>query len=116
MRLRRVGNEVSVWLENIENIIKDGRSILGNKIEEKLREFITTNFLFGDTSNQLGDQDSFLEKGIIDSTGVVHLVSFVEETFGITVNDEEILPENFDTIGRLTQFVQKKIGVATGSA
>lgn len=79
-------------------------------IDQKLREFITTHFLFGDTSNRLGDHDSLLEKGIIDSTGVVHLVSFVEEAFGITVKDEEIIPENFDTIGRLTLFVQKKQG------
>lgn len=84
-------------------------------IEQSVREFIVTNFLFGDTSNRLSDQDSLLEKGIIDSTGVVHLVSFVEEAFGITVDDEEILPENFDTISRLTQFVQKKIEVKTGS-
>lgn len=89
---------------------------MGNTINEKLREFITDNFLFGDTSKALNDGDSFLEKGIIDSTGVVHLVSYVEEAFGITVNDEEILPENFDTLSRLAQFVQKKTGVVTGSA
>lgn len=93
-----------------------GGIYLGNSINEKLREFITDNFLFGDTSKALNDEDSFLERGIIDSTGVVHLVSFVEEAFGITVNDEEILPENFDTISRLTQFVQKKTGVVAGPA
>lgn len=89
---------------------------MGNSINEKLRNFIAENFLFGDTSKALNDEDSFLEKGIIDSTGVVHLVSFVEEAFGITVNDEEILPENFDTISRLTRFVQKKTGVVAGPA
>ncbi|MFY9271331.1 MAG: acyl carrier protein [Candidatus Manganitrophaceae bacterium] len=88
---------------------------MGNSIKERLCAFITDTFLFGDTSKTLGDEESFLEKGIIDSTGVVHLVSFVEEVFGITVNDEEILPENFDTISRLTRFVQKKSGVVTGT-
>ncbi len=87
---------------------------LGNSIEKKIREFITSNFLFGDTSTVLSDQDSLLEKGIIDSTGVVHLVSFVEESFGITVNDEEIIPENFDTIRGLINFVQKKPGAGAG--
>lgn len=83
-------------------------------IEPKLREFIVDNFLFGDRSKPLNGEDSFLEMGIVDSTGVVHLVSFIEETFGVTVQDEEIIPDNLDTIRNLVGFIQRKKETAKG--
>jgi len=54
------------------------------------------------------NNDSFLEKGIIDSTGILELVSFVQQTFGITVHDEELLPENFDSVNKIVSYVSKK--------
>jgi len=75
-------------------------------IQEQIRNYIVENFLFG--SNNLEDEDSFLEHGVVDSTGVLELVLFVEETFGITVDGEEILPENFDSIGNLARYITRK--------
>ncbi len=75
----------------------------------QIRRYILENFLFTDDEARLRDDASFLEEGIVDSTGVLELVMFVEETFGIEVADEEILPENFDSVERLTRYVEAKL-------
>lgn len=79
-------------------------------IETLIRNYILENFLFTTDNGQLQDNTSFLEEGIVDSTGVLELVMFTEETFGITVKDEEIVPENFDSIERLARYVRSKTG------
>ena len=76
-------------------------------IEEQVRNFITENFLFGE-EKKVADTDSFLENGIIDSTGVLEVVSFVEDTFNIKVKDEEMIPENLDSISNLVNFIKRK--------
>lgn len=76
-------------------------------IAEQVRNFITENFLFGE-EKKVADTDSFLENGIIDSTGVLEVVSFVEDTFNIKVKDEEMIPENLDSISNLVSFINKK--------
>lgn len=76
--------------------------------EQVVRGFIIENFLFGDESRAPAPDESFLELGIIDSTGVLELVQFVEQTFGIKIRDVELLPENLDTIQALVSFVQRK--------
>lgn len=76
-------------------------------IEEQVRNFITENFLFGE-EKKVADTDSFLENGIIDSTGVLEVVSFVEDTFNIKVKDEEMIPENLDSISNLVKFIKSK--------
>lgn len=81
-----------------------------SEITDKVRVFIIENFLFEEDEN-LKEDTSFLENGIIDSTGILELVSFVEETFGITVEDEELIPEHLDSIGNVVQYVCKKQGV-----
>ncbi len=78
-------------------------------IKASIRRYILENFLFTDDEARLRDDASFLEEGIVDSTGVLELVMFVEETFGIEVADEEILPENFDSVERLIRYVEAKI-------
>ncbi len=78
--------------------------------ETLIQNFILENLLFTDDIGQLPVDASFLEEGIVDSTGVLELVMFVEETFCITVEDEEIVPENFDTVQRLARYVQLKTG------
>mgnify|MGYP000036672398 FL=1 len=78
-------------------------------IPSQIRRYILENFLFTDDETRLRDDASFLEEGIVDSTGVLELVMFVEETFGIEVADEEILPENFDSVERLTRYVEAKL-------
>jgi len=77
-------------------------------IESQIKTYIQENFLFSDNGYQLADDASFLEEGIVDSTGVLELVMFVEETFGITVEDEEIVPENFDSVGQLAAYIRSK--------
>ena len=79
-----------------------------NEIKKKLREFIVENFLFG-SDEELNDDTSFLEEGIIDSTGVLELVAFLEETFSISVEDEELLPENLDSINNVLAYLEKKL-------
>ncbi|MDZ7264857.1 MAG: acyl carrier protein [candidate division KSB1 bacterium] len=86
-------------------------------IETQLRQFVRDNLMFGDTRHELKKDQSFLNSGIIDSTGVLELVAFLEDNFQIKVNDEEIVPENLDSIERLIQFVtRKQAGVETNSA
>jgi len=77
-------------------------------IEEKLRTFIQNNFLLGDKNRAIKKDESFLQSGIIDSTGVLELVNFIEETYKIKVEDEELVPENLDSIQNLIAYIQKK--------
>ena len=76
--------------------------------KEKIRDFIASNFYVA-AGSQLEDETSLLEEGIIDSTGVLEILNFVEQEFGIKTADAEILPENFDGIGRITAFVERKL-------
>lgn len=78
-----------------------------NDNKKKIRTFIVENFLFGNADG-LEDDTSFLEEGIIDSTGVLELVTFLEEAFNIKVDDEELTPENLDSINHVTAFLERK--------
>ena len=77
-------------------------------IETQIRQYVADNFLFSDDGYPLPEDASFLEEGIVDSTGILELVMFVEETFGVTVKDEEIVPENFDSVGQLATYIRRK--------
>ncbi len=77
-------------------------------IKEKTREFVRNNFLIGAENKNLGDDDSFLEQGIVDSTGILELVEFVQDTFTIKIEDEELLPDNLDSLNKLAKFIQSK--------
>ncbi|SMC92522.1 acyl carrier protein [Desulfocicer vacuolatum DSM 3385] len=77
-----------------------------NEIKKTIRKFIIENFLFGEEDNLKGDT-SFLEEGIIDSTGVLELIEFLEEQFDITVKDDEIIPENLDSLNNLEKFLTR---------
>ena len=79
-------------------------------VENLIRGYILENFLFASDNGQLRDDASFLEEGIVDSTGVLELVMFVEETFNFTVEDEEIVPENFDSVEQLAGYVRLRVG------
>jgi len=76
--------------------------------QQKLRAFITDNFLFGRADQKLSDEDSLIENGIIDSTGVLQLVSFLEQECGVHVEDDEIVPDNLDSLRKLTAFTTRK--------
>ena len=75
--------------------------------KQAIREFIVENFLFGE-ANGLEEETSFLENGIIDSTGILELVTYLEETFGIEVEDEELVPENLDSIANVVKYLTTK--------
>jgi len=78
-----------------------------SELKSQIRDFIIENFLFGN-ANGLKDDTSFLEEGIIDSTGVLELVTFLEENFEIQVEDEELIPENLDSIDNVTGYLERK--------
>ena len=79
-----------------------------SETRDKIREFIIENFLFGNDQS-LNDDISFLDEGIIDSTGILELVSFLEEEFDISVEDEEIVPENLDSIKNVVSYLERKM-------
>lgn len=78
-------------------------------IAEQVRQFICKNFYVPDPAG-LSDTASFLDLGIVDSTGVLEVVAFIEQEFGVTVDDAEIVPENFDSIASLVGYVERKRG------
>lgn len=80
-------------------------------VDARIRAYILDNFLFTNDETRLDDSASFLEEGIVDSTGVLELVMFVEEGFGVTVEDEDIVPENFDSVTQLAHYVRYKTAV-----
>lgn len=84
-------------------------------LKHELRQFVVNNFLFGQ-ANGLTDEASFLEHGILDSTGVLELVAHLEKTYAIKLQDEEIVPENLDSINSLAGFVERKRASATVAA
>lgn len=76
-------------------------------LEAQLKQFVVDNFLFG-KQNGFESNDSFLEKGIIDSTGMVELIFHLESTYQIKIEDSELVPENLDSVKRLVAFVERK--------
>lgn len=76
-------------------------------IKIKVRAFVVDNFLFGN-ANGLADDTSFLEAGILDSTGVMEVVAFLEREFGIKIDDDELTPENLDSIDNIGAFIAQK--------
>ncbi|MBI5759806.1 MAG: acyl carrier protein [Planctomycetales bacterium] len=81
-------------------------------IQQTLRNFVTENFLFGQGGDSFSNQDSFLESGIIDSTGVLELVTFLESEYKVSIADDELVPDNLDSIDRLLAFIERKLGDA----
>ncbi len=79
-------------------------------IETQIRSYILENFLYTSDEGKLKNTASFLEDGIVDSTGILELLMFVEETFGVQVEDEEVIPDNFDSVERLKCYIQMKTG------
>ncbi len=77
-------------------------------IKEKLRTFILENYLFTDDQAALNNDDSFLEKGILDSTGIMEVIFYIEDAFDIKVTDEEMIPENLDSIDHLHAYISGK--------
>jgi len=83
-----------------------------NDISAKVRNYIVTTFLFGDGS-KLRDETSFLDNSILDSTGMLELISFVEQEFTISIDPSELVPDNLDSIKNITTFIERKKGLGT---
>lgn len=81
--------------------------LVANK--DKIRSFIIETFLFDDPEARFDDDDSLFDSGIIDSTGVLELVGFLEDEFEIEVKDEELIPDNLDSLNKLAAFLDKKM-------
>lgn len=82
-------------------------NIMDIDIKEQVRAFVTSNFYVADPTT-LEDRASLLDRGIIDSTGVLEVILFLEETFCIKVEDSEMLPDNLDSIERIANFIARK--------
>ena len=80
------------------------------QLREQIRGFIIENFLFGDAAPLTDDAVSLLDNGIVDSVGVLEMVAWLEENHGLKVEDQELVPENFDSVERLIRFVERKNG------
>ncbi len=76
--------------------------------EEKIRGFILENYLFTDDQSELNNDDSFLDQGILDSTGILEIIFFIEDEFGIKIKDDEMVPENLDSVNRIVAFIERK--------
>lgn len=85
-------------------------------IEQEVRQFLRDNFPLSADGVVLGSDDSLIEVGVIDSTGVLELIGFIEERYEVQIADEEVLPENLDSIANITRFVGQKTAGSNGSA
>jgi len=80
-----------------------------SNIKQQVRQFILDNFMMGSAS-EIPDEASFMDHHIIDSTGFLELISFIEESFGIQVDDDDMVPENLDSLNNIERYIQKKSG------
>jgi acyl carrier protein len=86
----------------------EGVSLAMNNVVSAVRAYIAKNILFSGTDYPYPDDASFLDEGIVDSMNVLEIVTFVEKEFGIKVNDADIVPDNFDSVGRIAAYVSRK--------
>jgi acyl carrier protein len=85
-----------------------------NNVEPQIRKFIAENLLYSTDGFAYADEASLLREGIIDSLGVVELVEYVQKQFGIKVDQQEVVPENFDSVTRLSAYVRNKMQTPAG--
>ena len=80
-----------------------------HEITQEIRAFVVDNFLFGEENGHFSNSDSFLDKGLIDSMGILTLVEFVRDKYSIAIADEELVPDHWDSVERIAAFVQAKL-------
>ncbi len=86
---------------------------MAESIEPAIRQFIAQNFMYREGIQSLRDNQSLLEQGLIDSTGVLELVFYLEKTFAITVGDDEVIPENLDSVQQISSYLRRKLTPAS---
>lgn len=82
-------------------------------IERDIRQFIVDNFLFGEVERTPASDDSLLEQGIVDSTGILEMVAFLENRYDIEIREDELVADNLDSLNKLVDFVGRKTALAT---
>jgi acyl carrier protein len=81
-------------------------------IENKIREFVLKNYLFTTESSALASDASFMQGGIMDSTGIMELIMFLHDEFAVDVHDDEMIPENLDSVNNVVAFINRKAATA----
>ncbi|MGB5629196.1 MAG: acyl carrier protein [Woeseiaceae bacterium] len=81
---------------------------MSSELQTQVRDFILENYLFTDDTSVLGLDESLLDRGIVDSTGMLEIIMFIEDELGVQVADEEMIPENLDSVNRIAAFVARK--------
>jgi acyl carrier protein len=89
---------------------------MDSQLTAQLREFISSEYLFGDDSRMPADTDSLLETGVLDSTGVLELIEFLEEKYAISVDEDETVPENLGSVANISRYVTAKLAQTAGVA
>ena len=79
------------------------------EVKDKLLVFFQNNILYNESINEIDGDESLIDSGYIDSTGIIGLVSFIEKTFDFRVYDHEIIPENFDSINNIYNYIENKL-------
>ncbi len=93
----------------MNNAATETTGVDGMDVLETVKAYVVENFLFGDDS-RIGPNTDFLENGILDSTGVLELIGFLEEKFGIRVEDDEVVPNNMNSLEKITLYILRKTG------
>ena len=81
---------------------------MSDDLRERIQKFILENYLFSTDRSALGFDDSLLGRGIVDSTGMLEIIMFIEEQLGVTVKDEDMIPDNLDSVNRIAAFVESR--------
>jgi len=81
---------------------------MSSELHNQVRNFILENYLFTDDESALGLDESLLDRGIVDSTGMLEIIMFIEDELGVSVEDDEMIPENLDSVNRIAAFVTRK--------
>ena len=78
-------------------------------IKPQIRQYIAQNLLFSSNGFKYSDNASFLEEGIVDSLGIMDLTMYIQESYGVTISDAELTPDNFDSVNKVAQYIQHKL-------
>jgi acyl carrier protein len=82
---------------------------MADPLRDKVRDFILQNYLFTTDAAALGLDDSLLERGVVDSSGMMEIIFFIEEQLGVTMREDEMVPDNLDSVNKIARFVQGKL-------
>ena len=88
---------------------------MSDGLRDQIRNFIVQNYLFTTDTSALGLDDSLLDNGVVDSTGMLEIIYFIEEQLGVKMEDEEMIPDNLDSVNKIVRFVSSKLSTAATS-